>query len=125
MGTHTFGFFQNGPVHPFGQPIHLWRIRHSNFVFYLVFAQVLGKSTASVLSSPVCFQHTYSLATFSGHFRMEFLEHRQRVAFAGHKVHCTGYRVVIHKSYHVFLTRVGACSYRATYIRMHLLQSSA
>ena len=30
-----------------------------------------------------------SLATFSGHFHMEFLEHSQRVAFVGHKVYST------------------------------------
>ena len=62
---------------------------------------------------------------FSSHIGMEFLEHRQRVAFVGHKVYCARSRVIIHKSYHVLLTGVGGCLHRATYIRMHLLQSSA
>ena len=65
------------------------------------------------------------LSTFSDHFSMEFLEHRQRVAFVGHKVYCTQSRVIIHKSHHVLLPGVGGYLHRATYIQMHLLQLSA
>ena len=62
-------------MHPFGQPVHLWRIWYCHFMLYLVFQQVLGKLSASVLSSFVGLQHSYSLPTFSGHFGMELLEH--------------------------------------------------
>ena len=55
MGTHTLCLLEDGPVHPFGQPVHLWRIRYGYFMFDLMFSQVLGKLPASVLSSPLVF----------------------------------------------------------------------
>ena len=32
MDTHAFGFLKDGPVHPLGNSIHLWRIRYGNFM---------------------------------------------------------------------------------------------